>query len=171
MSALLAYLEALLGLGREAGGLTFLQISLRGVIVFAATLVIVRCGDRRFLSQKTAFDAVLGFILASMLARAVNGTAAFFPTLGSGFVLVLLHRMLASWSRRSHAVGLLIKGRSDVIVRDGALDEAAARRNRLSEHDLLEDLRLNGNVADIRDVGLGVLERNGHVSVVRRRQQ
>jgi len=170
MSALLAYLEALLGLGREAGGLTFIQISLRGVIVFAATLVIVRCGDRRFLSQKTAFDAVLGFILASMLARAVNGTAAFFPTLGSGFVLVLLHRMLASWSRRSHAVGLLIKGRSDVIVRDGALDEAAARRNRLSEHDLLEDLRLNGNVADIRDVGLGVLERNGHVSVVRRRQ-
>ena len=170
MSALLAYLEALLGLGREAGGLTFIQISLRGVIVFAATLVIVRCGDRRFLSQKTAFDAVLGFILASMLARAVNGTAAFFPTLGSGFVLVLLHRMLASWSRRAHAVGLLIKGRSDVIVRDGALDEAAARRNRLSEHDLLEDLRLNGNVADIRDVGLGVLERNGHVSVVRRRQ-
>ena len=170
MSSLLAHLETLLGLGREAASLTFLQISLRGVIVFAATLVIVRCGDRRFLSQKTAFDAVLGFILASMLARAVNGTAAFFPTLGSGFVLVLLHRMLASWSRRSHAVGLLIKGRSDVIVRDGALDEAAARRNRLSEHDLLEDLRLNGNVADIRDVGLGVLERNGHVSVVRRRQ-
>jgi uncharacterized membrane protein YcaP (DUF421 family) len=75
-------LNSLLGLGREATALTFLQISLRGVIVFIATLIIVRCGDRRFLSQKTAFDAVLGFILASMLARAVNGTAAFFPTLG-----------------------------------------------------------------------------------------
>jgi uncharacterized membrane protein YcaP (DUF421 family) len=62
---------------------------LRGVIVFIATLAIIRCGDRRFLSQKTAFDAVLGFILASMLARAVNGTAAFFPTLGGGFVLVI----------------------------------------------------------------------------------
>ena len=170
MSSLLAHLETLLGLGREAASLTFLQISLRGVLVFAATLVIVRCGDRRFLSQKTAFDAVLGFILASMLARAVNGTAAFFPTLGSGFVLVTLHRILAYWSRRSHAVGLLIKGRSDVIVRDGALDEAAARRNRLSEHDVLEDLRLNGNVADIREVLLAVLERNGQVSVVRRAQ-
>ena len=113
---------------------------------------------------------MLGFILASMLARAVNGTAAFFPTLGSGFVLVTLHRILGYWSRRSHAVGLLIKGRSDVIVRDGALDEAAARRNRLSEHDVLEDLRLNGNVADIRDVRLAVLERNGQVSVVRRAQ-
>jgi hypothetical protein len=88
-------LNGLLGLGREATALTFLQISLRGVIVFIVTLVIVRCGDRRFLWQKTAFDAVLGFILASMLARAVNGTAAFFPTLGGGFVLVILHRVLA----------------------------------------------------------------------------
>ena len=171
MSTVLAPLASLLGLGQEAVGLTFLQISLRGVIVFAATLVIVRCGDRRFLSQKTAFDAVLGFILASMLARAVNGTAAFFPTLGGGFVLVVLHRVLAYWSQRSHVFGLLIKGRSDVIVTDGTLDEAAAQRNRLSEHDVLEDLRLNGNVAGIRDVLVAVLERNGQISVVRRPQQ
>ena len=95
MSGLSVDATALLGLGRDATSLTFLQISLRGVIVFFAALVIVRCGDRRFLSQKTAFDAVLGFILASMLARAVNGTAAFLPTLGGGFVLVMLHRALA----------------------------------------------------------------------------
>ena len=168
MSTAMSSLDTLLGLGREAGALTFLQISFRGVVVFVAALAIVRCGDRRFLSQKTAFDAVLGFILASMLARAVNGTAAFFPTLGGGFVLVVLHRVLAYWSRRSHALGLLIKGRSDVIVRDGILDEMAARRNRLSEHDVLEDLRLNGNIAETRDVVLAVLERNGHISVVRR---
>jgi uncharacterized membrane protein YcaP (DUF421 family) len=161
-------IEGALGLGRDAAALTFLQISLRGIVVFVATLVIVRCGDRRFLSQKTAFDAVLGFILASMLARAVNGTAAFFPTLGGGLVLVLLHRMLASWSRRSHRLGLLIKGRSDVVIRDGKVDAGAASRNRLSEHDLLEDLRLHGNVADVAAVALAVFERNGHVSVVPR---
>ena len=168
--SLLASLDVLLGLGREAVDLTFVQISLRGVVVFLAALLIVRCGDRRFLSQKTAFDVVLGFILASMLARAVNGTAAFFPTLGGGLVLVLLHRMLAFWSHRSHALGFLIKGRSDVIVRDGILDEVAARRNRVSEHDLLEDLRLNGNVGAVEDASLAVLERNGYISVVRRVQ-
>ena len=171
MSTVLVVIETLLGLGRPAADLTFVQIGLRGIVVFTAALVIVRCGDRRFLSQKTAFDAVLGFILASMLARAVNGTAAFFPTLGAGFVLVILHRILAYWSRQSHWFGLLIKGRSEVIVRTGALDEAAARRNRLSEHDVLEDLRLNGNVAELRDVLLAVLERNGQISVVRRTRQ
>ena len=48
MPSLLFDLNTLLGLGREATALTFLQISLRGVIVFIATLVIIRCGDRRF---------------------------------------------------------------------------------------------------------------------------
>jgi uncharacterized membrane protein YcaP (DUF421 family) len=171
MSALLTSLDALLGLGREATALTFAQITLRGVIVFGAALVMVRCGDRRFLSQKTAFDAVLGFILASMLARAVNGTAAFFPTLGGALALVLLHRVLAYWSRRSHTLGFLIKGRSDVIVNEGVLDEAVARRNRVSEHDVLEDLRLHGNVAAVADAALAVLERNGHISVVRRAER
>ena len=161
-------LEGWLGLGRQATALTFLQISLRGVIVFFAALVIVRCGDRRFLSQKTAFDAVLGFILASMLARAVNGTASFFPTLGGGFVLVMLHRVLAYWARRSHGFGNLIKGRSDVLIRDGELDAERAKHNRISVHDVEEDLRLHGNVANVADVSLGVFERNGHISVVRR---
>jgi uncharacterized membrane protein YcaP (DUF421 family) len=138
--------------------------------VFSITLVIIRLGDRRFLSQKTAFDAVLGFILASMLARAVNGTAAFFPTLGGGFVLVILHRVLAYWSRRSHVFGILIKGRSDVVIRNGILDETVASGNRLSDHDVLEDLRLHGNVANIEDAALAVYERNGQISVVLRRQ-
>jgi uncharacterized membrane protein YcaP (DUF421 family) len=158
-----------LGLGQDAAHLTFLQISLRGAVVFAAAVMMIRCGDRRFLSQKTAFDAVLGFILASMLARAVNGTAAFFPTLGGGFVVVLLHRVLASWSRRSHVVGYLIKGRSDVLIRDGQLDEAIAVRNRLSQRDVMEDLRLHGNVPNVADVALAVFERNGQISVVPRR--
>jgi uncharacterized membrane protein YcaP (DUF421 family) len=162
-------LNTLLGLGREATALTFLQISLRGIIVFIATLVIVRCGDRRFLSQKTAFDAVLGFILASMLARAVNGTAAFFPTLAGGFVVVMLHRVLAYWSRRSHTFGYFIKGRSDVLIREGKLDEQLTTRNRLSMQDVLEDLRLHGNVRDIADVSIAVFERNGQISVVPRK--
>jgi uncharacterized membrane protein YcaP (DUF421 family) len=41
-------------------------------------------------------------------------------------------------------------------------------RNRISEHDLLEDLRLNGNVSSERQAELAVLERNGQISVVRR---
>ena len=102
---------SLLGLGAEARDLTFVQISLRGVIVFLATLVMVRLGHKRSLSRKTAFDAVLIVILASVLSRAINGSAPFLATLGGGLVLVLLHRLLALMAYYSHWFGTLIKGR------------------------------------------------------------
>lgn len=160
------WLTAALGLATDAKDLTFMQMSLRGVVVFVAALVMVRFGDKRFLSQKTAFDVVLGFILASMLARAVNGNSAFVPTLGTGFVLVALHRLIATLARRSHRFGSLVKGHSTVVVRDGRMLPEAMREHDLSEHDLHEDLRLHGNVDSVEAVKLAVYERNGTISSV-----
>ena len=48
----------------------------------------------------SAFDYVLGIILASMLARAINGSAPFFGTIFLGFYFVLLHRVLAGLGHR-----------------------------------------------------------------------
>ena len=70
MNALWNSFETLLGLGVEPKNLTFIQISLRGIIVFLATLSMVRLGHKRSLSRKTPFDAVLLVILAvSAFAR------------------------------------------------------------------------------------------------------
>jgi hypothetical protein len=85
MEALWNSLTLILGLGTEPKSLTLLQICLRGIVVFMTTLVMLRLGDRRALAQKTAFDTVLIVLLASMLARAINGSATFFATLGGGF--------------------------------------------------------------------------------------
>src|SRR3954471_2474026 len=130
------WLNGQLGFGTDPKNLTFVQIAVRGIIVFIVTLIMVRLGDKRFLSKKTAFDAILGLILASMLARTVNGSAAFWPTLGGGFVLVGLHRLIAFASRRWHKFGILVKGTSDLVVRDGQIVASGMRRNDLSKHDL-----------------------------------
>ena len=66
-------LHTLLGIGTEPKELTFLQVSVRGIIVFVATLIMVRLGSKRSLAEKTAFDAVFVVIIGSMLARAING--------------------------------------------------------------------------------------------------
>ena len=73
MNTFSQFLYMLLGIGTEPKELTFLQVSLRGVIVFIATLIMVRLSSKRSLAEKTAFDAVLVVILGSMLARAING--------------------------------------------------------------------------------------------------
>ncbi len=160
-------IAGVLGLNVPAQSLTFVQISLRGVIVFVAALIMVRLGDRRFLSNKTVFDAILGFMLASVLARAVNGTAAFFPTLGGAAVLIALHKLFAFGARRSLWFGELVKGHPDKVVSNGVINRKAMGHHDVSEHDLCEDLRLNGNVEDPHKVKSAYIERNGQISVVK----
>jgi uncharacterized membrane protein YcaP (DUF421 family) len=145
---------------------TFFQVVLRGVIVFIASLVMVRLADKRFFAKKSAFDVILGFILASMLARAVNGSASFFPSLGGGFVLVALHRLLGAVAFRHHLFGVLVKGSEEVLVEDGRMQIQAMRKTHISKEDLLEDLRLNGQMDRPEDVATARLERSGEISVI-----
>src|SRR6266404_9459850 len=138
------FISLLLGLGAEPKDLPFLQISLRGVIVMVFTLIIIRLGDKRSLSKKSAFDAALLIILASVLSRAINGSAAFFATLGGSAVIVGLHRTLAYASCRSDTFRRLIKGQPSELVRDGKFIRPNMRRDHVSDEDVREDLRLEG---------------------------
>jgi uncharacterized membrane protein YcaP (DUF421 family) len=160
-------LSGWLGLASDPRDLTFLQVTLRGIIVFLSTLLMVRVSDKRFLARLTALDAILGFILASMLARAVNGSASFFPTLGGGFVLVLLHRLMAAIAFRSSRFGRLVKGKADLLVNHGQINWEAMRANHITENDLREELRLNGMVRGPEEVETASLERSGEISVIR----
>jgi uncharacterized membrane protein YcaP (DUF421 family) len=168
MNALSNSFETLLGLGVEPKDLTFIQISLRGIIVFLVTLTTMRLGHKRSLSRKTPFDAVLLIILAAVLSRAINGSAAFFATLGGGVVLVMLHRLFAYLAFYSHGFGILVKGKPDIIVRDGECDFEMMRRNHVSVHDLEEDMRLNGNIDDLSQVRRACVERSGDISFIKK---
>ena len=153
-------------LSAEPKDLTFVQISLRGAIVFVATLVMIRLGHKRSLARKTAFDAVLIVILASVLSRAVNGSAAFFATLGGSFAIVLLHRLFALVAYRWHWFGTLIKGQPEVIVDDGDLILPAMRRNHITQHDLEEDLRLAVKAENLKGIRVARVERSGDISFI-----
>jgi uncharacterized membrane protein YcaP (DUF421 family) len=166
MNAFWNSFEALLGLGAEPKDLTFLQVSLRAIIVFLVTLATVRIGHKRSLSRKTPFDAVLLVILASVLSRAINGSAAFFATLGGGVVLVVLHRLFAFLTFYSHGFGILIKGRPDVVVRNGRRDQTMMWRNHVSAHDLDEDMRLSAHTDDLSKIREARVERSGDISFI-----
>ena len=71
------FFQTLLGLSLQPKDLTFVQISLRGITVFLATLIMVRLGSKRSMAHRTPFDAILRVILASVLSRAINGSAPF----------------------------------------------------------------------------------------------
>lgn len=166
MNAFSQFVQALLGLGLEAKELTSFQVSLRGIIVFVATLVMVRISSKRSLAEKTAFDAALMIIIASVLSRAINGSAPFVPTLVVGFVLVLLHRLIALGAYASHTFGILVKGKPVVIVENGRMKRGNMRANHITQHDLEEDMRLNAKIDDPAKIRLARVERSGDISFI-----
>jgi len=124
--------------------------------------------SRRSLAEKTAFDAVLLIIIASVLARAINGSAPFFATIGAGFVLVILHRLLGGVAYFSHGFGILIKGKPVLLVQDGVMQCKNMCRNQISEHDLEEDMRLEAKTENLSNIKTARLERSGEISFIKR---
>jgi len=152
-------LQTLLGISVQPKDLTFLQVSIRGIVVFVAALIMVRLSSKRSLAEKTAFDAVLVVIIGSMLARVINGSEAFLPTLGTGFVLVLLHRLFGLAAYYSHTVGILLKGQPAMLVQNGTIQRKNMFWNHISKHDLEEDMRLEAKTDDLSKIQVARLER------------
>lgn len=159
-------IEKLLGIGLEPRDLGVGAVCLRAIIIFVTTLITVRLGHRRFMARLTAFDTVLGFLLASVLARGINGSAPFLPTLVVGIVLVLLHRMMSVVAFHWHAFSGWVKGQPDTLVLDGKPDEKRLQKHKISRQDLLEEARLNGRIGELEKISTATLERNGKISII-----
>lgn len=126
-----------LGLGLEAKNINVWQMSLRAVVVFVASIVMLRLGNKRFMGKHTTLDVMLGIVFGSVVSRAINGNAPFFPTLAAALVLVLLHWTLAAIAFRSHGFGKLVKGHDRVLIKDGELQWDEMKRSHVTEGDLL----------------------------------
>jgi len=147
--------------------LTVLQVSLRCLVIFVIGLALVRVGDRRSLSEKTAFDAIFIVLLGSILSRAINGSGPMLLTIWASIFLMIIHRICAYIAFQSHGFGKLIKGQDVTIVRDGKIDWKAMKRKLVSKHDLEEDLRLDAKVEDVSKIKVARLERSGDISFIK----
>src|SRR6185437_9411894 len=129
MEELATAFKAALGLTPKS--LTAPQMILRGVVVYAAMVLLVRLGKKRFMGAATAFDVILGFMIGSIASRAVTGNAPFVPALAATAILVLLHWWLSALAMRWHVFGALIKGHTDVLIQNGRIDQFALRKAQL----------------------------------------
>lgn len=155
----------LLGLGAES--ITLWQMALRAVVVYLASIVLVRLGAKRFLGEYAALDIILGFMLGSVLSRAITGSGPFFePILGGALTLVLIHWLFAVIGYHSDRFGDLVKGSERVLVRDGQIEWDNMRKSSISHNDLLSALRRNAQIDSVVKVNEARLERNGNISVL-----
>ncbi len=147
--------------------LALYQIAARAVVVYLGGLLVVRIGKSRLISRTTSLDVILGFILGSLLSRGITGHSSLSGTLLASVVIVAVHWLLTFVACRSHWFGTLFKGNSQLVVENGRVLSRAMLHSHISDHDLIEQLRLRG-VDDLQKVRAAYKERNGEISVLTR---
>lgn len=148
--------------------LELLQIAARAFLLYVFGLALVRIGKSRLMAHHTPMDILVAIILGSLLSRGVTGSASLSGTAVSSAVLVACHWILTWIACKSHAVGNVVKGHVKLLVSEGAIDWNAMRGSHISEEDLREGMRHNGNVDDLSRVKRAYKERSGEISIVRR---
>lgn len=143
------------------------HVAVRAGLLYLIGLALVRLGKSRLIGRISPVDVLVGFILGSLLARGITGSASLSGTTTACAALVGIHWAFTRLAVHWHAFGNLVKGHAHLLVQDGQVLEAAMRKSHISMNDLLEQLRFSG-VDDLRQVRLAYKERNGEISVVRR---
>jgi len=155
----------------EGSDLASWQMTARGIVVFIFTLVFIRASGRRSFGQHSTFDACATVLLGAVLSRAVVGASPFWATLASAAALALMHRLLALACIRWPRFENLVSGREIVLLEDGLVDRRAMRQALLSDNNLAESIRQKLGDASFADVERAMLERDGRITVIGRREK
>ncbi|WP_031513944.1 DUF421 domain-containing protein [Desulfofalx alkaliphila] len=142
-----------------------LMILLRSLGVFVLALFIIRFLGRRQTSQMTLFDfvtaTVIGFIAASLVLKLVP----VLPGLAALIVWTILPIFSYLLAFKYKWVRDIIQGKETVLINHGKVLEDKLLEARYTPEDLLSQLRRK-NIFQVADVEFAVLEPNGDLSVL-----
>jgi len=155
----------IIGVGKE---LTVLQMAIRAIIIFLIALVLIRFSGRRTFGILSPFDNVICVLLGAILSRAVTGASPFIATIIATCVIVVLHRLFAWIALYSDGFGRLIKGDAKIIYKDGKIIRSNMKKFFISDKDLIEGIRLQGNVESLDEIESAYIERDGKISVIKK---
>jgi uncharacterized membrane protein YcaP (DUF421 family) len=158
------WIEILFGHGTE---LSSIQMSCRAIVAFFIALILLRIAGIRTFGKKSAFDNVIVIMLGSILSRAVVGASPFIATSVACLVFALIHWLLAKVSCHVEFIGKLIKGQNSVLYEKGEQNEKNMKKTNISHQDLMEEIRLQLNQDNLKEISKILIERNGQVSIVK----
>ena len=137
-------------------------------LVYLLMLASLRVLGKRDLSQMTAFDAVLLFLIPQLFRNYLLGSDDSLLTAIVGATTLLLLVFLTSLlGFRSITLGRLVRAAPTVLAQDGVLVEHALNREHVTPEEIEAAARLAG-VDGLASVRRATLEADGKISIIRR---
>ena len=152
-------------------GVPWWELVVRSLLVYTFLLVLLRLTGKRQVGQLAPFDLVLLLVLSNAVQNSMNGgDNSLIGGLISALTLVGINLAVGGMTWRNKQLEGLIEGRPQVLIHNGKLHQEIMTAARLTHHELHAALR-QGGCACVDDVHIAVLENNGSISVVPRRDE
>jgi uncharacterized membrane protein YcaP (DUF421 family) len=159
--------DALIGEGAEK--LAPMQMGLRALLIFLIALVLIRFTGRRSFGQRSPFDNVITILLGAVLSRSVvQSDVSFWGPVMAALVLAVLHRTFSWLSTKSDTFGRIVKGDEKILYKEGKTFHKNMRHTFITQKDLREGIRREGNVEDETKIKEAWVERDGSITVVKK---
>lgn len=143
-----------------------LRVLVVGILAYAAVIAILRLSGKRTLAKMNAFDLVVTVALGSTLATIIlsKDVALLEGVLALG-LLALLQFLIAWGSVRYAWVKDVAKSEARLLLRDGVIDDAALRGERVTPDEVRAAVRSAG-YGGLEAIAAVVLETDGSFSVI-----
>ena len=146
------------------------EVALRAFFALIALFIITRLSGKKQLAQLTLFQYIIGITIgdiASFIATDVESNLIHGYT--SLLVFALIPFFIDFLSLKSKTIRDLFEGKSTVLIRKGKVLEENMRKEHITIDELLEQLRLK-DAFRVADVEFAVLEGNGELSVLKKKE-
>lgn len=144
------------------------ELVIRGTAIYWFLLIVFR-----LIPRPTGSVGIADILLLVLIADAAqNAMAGEYKSITDGIILIstiIAWNVFIDWlSFVSPAMRALLEPKELILVRNGRILHRNMRRELISEPELMSKLREEG-VDDVKDVKAAYVERDGHISVIRKR--
>ncbi|HVS72918.1 MAG TPA: YetF domain-containing protein [Phycisphaerae bacterium] len=144
------------------------EFVLRGVIMYAFVLILLRVTGKRQVGQLAPFDLVLLLVLSNSVQNAMNGgDNSITGGIISACTLVFLNYIVGFLTFKSKIMEAIIEGKPIVLIHNGTLSHRAMNKARMTIHELNAALRAGGCNGP-HEVRIAVLENGGNITVIKK---
>lgn len=146
----------------------YLTVIFKTIIIYFLVALIFRIMGKREVGQLGTFDLVVFILIAELVAISIENKNNFFLNLIPVLILVFLQVVISKLSLKSVKFRKIVDGIPTIIIKKGVIDFKNMVEQRYSLDDLLLQLR-EKDVSDISEVDYAILEINGKLSVLKKK--
>ena len=141
------------------------EFVLRGVIIYAFLIILLRITGKRQVGQLAPFDLVLLLVLSNAVQNAMNGgDNSVTGGIISATTLIVLNGIVGRLTYNNKKLERIIEGRPDILIHNGKVFEDVLSRQLLTHHELNAALRAAGCSCP-EEVHYAILENTGQITI------